>query len=102
MALDTALEARRDGGARDRFARAPREVSRDRGSLTGGVADIVVAPRALGRATSPLRATLRVASAAPSSGSACGGLSWFVPRPVRQLSVGASRAVSSRPVQDPS
>ena len=95
-------EARRDRGARDRSARGPRDVSGDRGSLTGGRAVDVVAPRPLGRARSTLRATLRVAPAAPSSRSACGGLRLLVPRPVRQLSVGASRAVSSRPDQDPS
>src|SRR5688572_13878158 len=62
----------------------------------------VVASRSLGLARSTLRATLRVAPAAPSSRSACGGLRLLVPRPVRQLSVGASRAASSRPDQDPS
>ncbi len=65
------------------------------------VVDVVV-PRSMGHARSTLRATLRVAPAAPSSRSACGGLSLLVPRPVRQLSVGASRAASSRPDQDPS
>lgn len=59
-------------------------------------------PRPVRWARSTLRATLRVAPAAPSSRSACGGLRFLVPRPVRQLSVGASRAVSSRPDQDPS
>src|SRR3954449_818416 len=102
MALDTALEARRAGRGSDRSARGVRDVAVDRGSLTGERADIVVALRPVGRVRSTLRATLRVAPAAPSSTSACGGLCWLVPRPVRQLSVGASRAVSSRPDQDPS
>ena len=102
MALDTALGARRDGRAGDRSARGLGDVSDDRGLLTGGRDVDVVAPRPLGQATNTLRATPRVAPAAPSSRSACGGLCLLVPRPVRQLSVGASRAVSSRPDQDPS
>src|SRR5215210_4170389 len=79
MALDTALGARRDRGARDRSARDFRDVSGDRGSVSGGHAADVVAPRPLGQATSTLRATLRVAPAAPSSRSASGGLSLLVP-----------------------
>jgi hypothetical protein len=70
--------------------------------MTVGLAAEIVAPRSAGRARSTLRATLRVAPAAPSSRSACSGLYLLVPRPVRQLSVEASRAGSSRPDQDPS
>ncbi|CCG05693.1 protein of unknown function [Blastococcus saxobsidens DD2] len=102
MALDTAPGARRDRGARDWSARGLRDVSGHRNSPAGGDAVDVVVPQTLGRARGTLRATLRVAPAAPSSRSACGGLCMLIPRPVRQLSVGASRAVSSRPDQDPS
>jgi hypothetical protein len=102
MARDTAPRARRDRGACDRSGRGRRDVSGDQGSMTGGRAADVVAPRSVGKGTSTLRATLRVAPAAPASRSAFGGLRLLIPRPVRQLSVGASRAVSSRPDQDPS
>lgn len=101
-ALAAELRARRDRAARYWFGRAAREVSRDRGARSGERAVDVVTPGPPGRARSTLRAALRAAPAAPSSRSACGGLCLLVPRPVRQLSVGASRAVSSRPDQDPS
>ncbi len=102
MAHDIASGARRHRAARYWFGRAAREVSRDPGALSGGRAVGVVAPGPVGEGRSALRATLRAAPAAPSSRSACGGLRLLVPRPVRQLSVGASRAASSRPDQDPS
>lgn len=102
MAFHDALRARRDRAARYWFGRAAREVSRARGARSGERAVDVITPGPPGRARSTLRATLRVAPAAPSSRSASGGLCLLVPRPVRQLSVGASRAVSSRPDQDPS
>ena len=102
MAFHEALRARRDRAARYWFGRAAREVSRDRGARSGERAVDVVTPGPPGRTRSTLRATLRAAPAAPSSTSASSGLSLLVPRPVRQLSVGASRAVSSRPDQDPS
>src|SRR4051794_23827583 len=102
MARDTAPRARQDRGAVLGPLRGRRAASGAQGSSTGGRAADVVAPRSRGLARSALRATLRLAPAAPSSRSACGGLSLLVPRPVRQLSVGASRAASSRPDQDPS
>jgi hypothetical protein len=102
MALDTAPRTRRDRGAGDRPVRGVGEVPGDRGTLTRGRPADVVTPRSLGRARSTLRATLRVAPAAPPSRTAYGGLRSLIPRPVRQLSVGASRVASSRPDQDPS
>src|SRR4051794_11224580 len=101
MALDTALGARRAGRGSDRSARGVRDVAVDRGSLTGERADIVVALRPVGRGRSTPPAPLRVAPPPPSSGPAGGGLSLLAPRPVRQLSVGAPRAVPPRPDQDP-
>src|SRR5687768_8466097 len=81
MARDTAPRARQDCGACDWSVGGLRDVPGVRGALTRGSAADIVAPRPLGRARSTLRATLPVAPTAPSSGSACGGLSLLVPDP---------------------
>ncbi len=73
MTFDTAPRAGRNRRAGDRSARAARDVSGE-DTLTSGVAVDGVGPRSVGRAGGTLRATLRVAPAAPSSRSACGGL----------------------------